>query len=146
MKKCPYCSEMLKDNATFCQSCYHNLPEEHSDSINETHGNVGKIISVEFELKKSELEIADYEMRKASLQGEIDGLGRQYIIGGLGFFLGIVLVVVGFWPIGAVIGLAGLLSALTQSSKQGGKRKEIDNLDVSIQAARTKMRGLLEKQ
>ncbi len=101
-------------------------------------------MSVEIEIKKLELEIADIETRKASLQSEIDGLGRQYLIGGIGFFLGIVLVVVGFWPLGAVIGLAGLLSALTQSSKQRGKRKEIDNLDVSIQAARTKMRVLLE--
>ncbi len=104
------------------------------------------MLIAEVEIRKLELEVADYESRKASLQGEIDGLGRQYLIGGLGFFIGLILVVVGYWPFGAVIGLAGLLSALTQSSKQRSKRKEIDNLDVSIQAARTKMRGLLEKQ
>jgi len=104
------------------------------------------MLIAEVEIRKLELEIADFETRKSSLQSEIDGLGRQYLIGGLGFFVGVVLVVVGFWPLGAVIGLAGLLSALTQGSKQRGLRKEIDNLDVSIQAARTKMRGLLEKQ
>lgn len=94
-------------------------------------------------IKLIELEIAELESKQRSNNEKIAALGRQYIIGAIGFFLGIILIVIGWVWVGLLIGIAGMLSALTQTFKQRSLRKVNRELEDTLHDQRARLRHYL---
>lgn len=85
------------------------------------------------------LELDELRDARAKAEKVAEAAGRSRTVGLVAILIGLLLLVGGYYGWAIFLGLAGILTVLTQAGKRSAAQKQVDELDGKIKAIRARL-------
>lgn len=93
------------------------------------------------EIGKLEGELAELEAARAKADATFNGAKTNRTVGALGILVGLVLLLI-FWPLGALLAAAGVLALITAISNQQGAEASKKKAEGDLKTTRARLAEL----